>query len=105
MKRIVGRIALIAVLGFGVTAQPAAAQLEYGPWVKTTECEDPKVPVGPGGRNVKLPRAVGGSGAKECVWVRQVIDCPRLRDKVLHPGKCTGKVREQRKWSVSRPLD
>jgi hypothetical protein len=105
MKRVSYGIGLMAVVGLALSAQPAAAQLQYGPWVNTNRCEDASPPVGVGRKAVKLPRAVGGQGAKECLWVRQVIDCPRLRDKVLHPGKCTGKVREQKEWSIGRPLD
>lgn len=78
-------------IGFVATALPgpALAQLEYGPWRNTGECRHASPPVGPGRRAVRLPRAVGGKGAEECKWEREVINCPRLRDKVRHPVQCT----------------
>jgi hypothetical protein len=104
MKFLKQWIKVAVVCGICVAATPAAAQLEYGPWVNTGECKPASPPVGPGRQRVRLPQAPGGSGAKECLWVRQVLDCPRVRDVIRHPGKCTGKVREQREWSIYRPL-
>lgn len=82
-----------ALVGFSLvtTALPgeAFAQLQYGPWRKTGECRPASPPVGPGRGGVRLPKAVGGSGAEECKWERDVTDCPRLRDKIRHPIQCT----------------
>ena len=105
MRGLTRYLAPVAVCAFALAATPAAAELKYGPWTQTEKCYDASPPVGPGRQGVKLPRAVGGKGARECVWVRTVLECPKMRDKILHPGKCTGKVREQRKRSISRPLD
>ena len=46
-------------------------------------------PVGPGRGLVRLPQAPGGQQAYECIWVREVVDCPRIRDKVMHPLQCS----------------
>jgi hypothetical protein len=96
----------LACSGLIILPTPALAQLQYGPWVNSGQCKRAPPPSGPGRQGLEMPQAVGGSGpAQECLWTRQVTDCPRLRDKIMHPGKCSGKVREQRKRSHGPPRD
>lgn len=80
-------ILIVLAMGF---AAPAAAQVQYGPWKKTNDCRPMKVPsVGFGRPNV--PRVPGTDQAMECKWEREVTDCPRIRDKLRHPIRCTTK--------------
>lgn len=93
------------ILAISVAPTPSRAELQYGPWRNSGECRPASPPVGPGRGGVQMPRAPGGKGARECLWERQVLDCPKLRDVIRHPGKCTGKVRRQTKWSIHSPSD
>lgn len=85
-------IALAAVAGSAAIAAslpgPASAQLQYGSWRKTRDCRPASPPVGFGRGSVRLPQTPGGKGAEECKWEREVLDCPRLRDKIRHPIQC-----------------
>ncbi len=90
-KKLISIVGASTALGLIVTAIPsqALAQLQYGPWRNTGECRPASPPVGPGRGGVRLPKAVGGKGAEECKWEREVTDCPRLRDKIRHPIQCS----------------
>ncbi len=82
----------IAAATFNIVAPvPLSAQLSYGSWQKTTECRPAKAPSGFNRGAINLPQAPGGSQAQECRWTRTVEDCPRIRDKLMHPIQCTRK--------------
>ena len=97
-------LATVAIMGAFAGSTPAAAQLQYGPWQKTSDCRTIRVPVGPGGGNVEVPQITvpGQERAMECKWERQVTECPRIRDRLMHPIQCITK-RQRSCYSVSRP--
>lgn len=97
-----GLVGIFIAAGVGIPTE-ASAQIRYGSWRNAGNCDPAPPPTGPGRRGVVMPQARGGATAQECDWVRQVEECPRLRDVVRHPGQCTGRVREQRTRSVGQP--
>jgi hypothetical protein len=93
MKRLSFVTGLVAV-SLGLLATSAVAQIEYGPWRQTSQCRPASPPAGPGRGRVTMPYAPGGSAPMECTWEREVRDCPRFRDNVRHPIRCsTGRQR------------
>jgi hypothetical protein len=77
-----------------LVSQPATAQVEYGKWKITSDCRTIRAPVGPGRDQIEVPQVPvpGRERSMECKWERDVIKCPRLRDKARHPIRCsTGK--------------
>lgn len=68
---------------------PAFSQVQYGAWQKTGDCRPAGAPSGFLRGAVQLPQAGGGAQATECKWVREVQDCPRVRDNLAHPIRCT----------------
>lgn len=87
-----------------VWSTSADAQIRYGQWQRTNDCRSAPSTVGPGGLNVRLPQTPGGSGAPACRWERTVEDCPRIRDRVRHPIRCTTR-RQRSGYQVDPPLD
>jgi hypothetical protein len=97
-------LALIAALST-LTAAPAAAQVEYGRWQKTDKCRPASPPVGPGRGGVRMPGTPGGKGATECVWEREVKECPRIRDKARHWIRCLVTGKQKSGYTIFPPLD
>lgn len=98
----VARIAIALSLAVAAAIPgPAAAQVQYGSWSRTSDCRPAKMPVGPGRGMVPLPSA-GGSGATECKWVRDVQDCPRIRDNLRHPIQCATR-KQTSGYSIGAP--
>jgi hypothetical protein len=85
-------------------AAPASAQLQYGKWRKTDVCRPASPPVGPGRGKVRMPETPFGGKVRECKWEREVLDCPRLRDKILHPIQCR-KRKQTSDYTVFQPDD
>lgn len=79
-------VAALFVHGFPVTAQ---AQISYGSWQNTNDCRTLRAPSGFGRGNIELPQAGGVPRAMECRWQRDVRDCPKIGDKLMHPIQCT----------------
>lgn len=88
-------LAAVAVLALSLSlpASPAEAQVTYGPWRQTSDCRPARTHSGVGG--TQLPRASAGV-TQECVWVRDVTSCPRIRDRLRHPIQCTTRRQSQR---------
>lgn len=100
------QVALRAATIFSTLAysSPSLAQVQYGPWRKTNDCRTIRVPVGPGGGQIEVPQVPvpGRSRSMECKWVREVTDCPRIRDRLRHPIQCI-KKKDFSGYSVSAP--
>jgi hypothetical protein len=62
------------------------AQIKYGPW-RAEQCEPLRSETGPG-RSPALPQTPWGKQAQSCKWCREVVECPRIRDKLRHPIQC-----------------
>lgn len=84
-------VTAIAITFASLSSIPALAEVQYGPWQKTSDCRTARMPVGPGRGQVELPRTPGTEQAMECKWLRIVNDCPNLRDKLRHPIRCVTK--------------
>lgn len=89
----------IGVVAAGGFHSPASAQVQYGPWRKTTDCQTARAPSGVGRSAIQLPSI--GAPATACVWEREVRDCPRVRDKLAHPIQCS--TRKQRSSYTTIP--
>ena len=93
--------AVAAILAFGSSAiiavEPAAAQVTYGAWSNTGDCRNARVTNGLGG-SAEVPSF---TPVQRCLWSRDVISCPRIRDNLRHPIRCS--TRRQTMWSISQP--
>lgn len=81
------RLNVAVLIGSGslLFATPASAQLVYGAWNNTGKCRLATVQ---GRGRFAQPYAPGSEAPQECIWEREVKDCPRLRDKARHPFQC-----------------
>jgi hypothetical protein len=104
LRRAVTAAAIAGCTIVMVAPTSAEAQIRYGPWQRTSDCRSAPSTVGPGGDRIRLPQAPGGSGTPACRWERAVEDCPRIRDRVLHPIRCTTR-RQRSGYSATPPLD
>jgi hypothetical protein len=97
--------AMSAGLAAGVLKpSDARAQVQYGPWFQTNDCRPLSPPVGAFRGGVRLPSAPGAKQAQECRWQRSIEDCPRVRDLLRHPIRCTTR-RQQSGYSQYPPRD
>ena len=95
------RVVWLAVAALALTAAPVQtveAQVRYGAWRNTGECRNARTTSGFGG--TELPSA-SGQRAQQCRWERTVESCPRVRDKLRHPIRCS--TRRQTQWSIGQP--
>ncbi len=97
-SRVFVSFAAAAFLLSPIATPPAAAQLQYGPWQKTSDCRRPKLPRG----GPTIPQVPGVQPTMECKWERTVTDCPRVRDKLRHPIQCATK-KQKSGYSVLAP--
>ena len=96
-------VSAAGILCAGLVFSPDSnAQVRYGSWQKTSDCRTLRAPAGPGRGRVELPQAPGSRQALECRWERKVEDCPRVRDKLRHPVRCTTR-RQKSGYSQNAP--
>lgn len=92
------------IAGTALLAPSAHAQVRYGPWFQTNDCRSLSPPSGPFRGGVRLPSAPGGRQAQECRWERSIEDCPRVRDVLRHPIRCSSR-RQRSGYSAYPPRD
>lgn len=83
---------------------PANGQIRYTPWRQTSDCRAARAPSGAFRGNTVIPQTAGGSQARECKWVRDVEECPRIRENIRHPIQCATR-KQQSGYSLFQPRD
>lgn len=83
-------LSLVATIWFGMSASLAEAQMKYGPWVKQDRTCRPLEVRNTFGQTLVSPQISipGKKSAETCDYCREVVDCPRLRDKIANPKQC-----------------
>ena len=92
--------AAVLAAGLALSAGSAEAQVTYGEWRVTNDCRPARTQSGVGG--TQLPRASAGV-TQECYWVRSVRDCPRIRDRLMHPIQCSTRSQRSPRRSILPP--